>query len=512
MSRCETVAGVVPTREQSAIIDAARAGVNPLVIEAGAGTGKTTTLRMLEEVLPGSGQYTAFNAKLVEESKDRFNLARCNTTHSLAFRPVGYRYKRRLNGPRVRGDDVAKMLKLDNMILRVERLGETVRKTFHRGTLATWVLAAVRRFCQSDDKAIDAKHFPYIDGIDAAKDFKRGWDNNNAVRKHLLPFAEKAWNDLRDENGCLPFFHDCYLKVWELSQPRINADYIMLDEDQDTSPVVVSILRQQKNAHLILVGDENQAIYEWRGAINARRAFPVAEPLMLTESFRFGQSVADVANSILRRLERPTALRMTGRADRGTRVLLGPRVGENRSGEMDLSGDFDCLLCRTNAGAVGAMLRFVEQGKRPHLAGGNSDVVSFVMAAERLQQGLTTDHPDLHCFDSWVGVEDYAKSDEGEDMRLMVNLINKFRCRPIISALDNMPPENRADVVLSTSHKAKGREWDRVKLANDFRPIERMDDAELRVLYVAATRAKWLLDLRSCPPFCGPESIQVMFT
>ncbi|WP_374692753.1 ATP-binding domain-containing protein [Burkholderia sp. SCN-KJ] len=61
-------------------------------------------------------------------------------------------------------------------------------------------------------------------------------------------------------------------------------------------------------------------------------------------------------------------------------------------------------------------------------------------------------------------------------------------------------PETGADYVISTIHRSKGLEWKRVKVANDFR-FKRidgcltLDDDEMRLLYVAVTRARHLLDV-----------------
>ena len=41
--------------------------------------------------------------------------------------------------------------------------------------------------------------------------------------------------DLSDPQGSLPFSHDHYVKVWQLNKPVISADYILLDEAQDTA-------------------------------------------------------------------------------------------------------------------------------------------------------------------------------------------------------------------------------------------------------------------------------------
>ncbi|WP_256095091.1 ATP-binding domain-containing protein [Paraburkholderia nodosa] len=59
--------------------------------------------------------------------------------------------------------------------------------------------------------------------------------------------------------------------------------------------------------------------------------------------------------------------------------------------------------------------------------------------------------------------------------------------------------EAAAHYVISTVHRAKGLEWKRVKVANDFRlrgaDGSPMPDEKLRLLYVAVTRAQHVLDV-----------------
>lgn len=59
------------------------------------------------------------------------------------------------------------------------------------------------------------------------------------------------------------------------------------------------------------------------------------------------------------------------------------------------------------------------------------------------------------------------------------------------------------EVVISTAHKAKGREWDSVRLAGDFKHPDDMDTADLRLTYVAVTRAKEKLDISQIPKAKG---------
>lgn len=507
----ELVAGMRPTEEQQSILEAARqSGLKVLVINAGAGAGKTSTLKMLEQVLPGVGQYTAFNASLVNESKAKFTKCGVNTTHSLAFRAVGRQYAHRLGGSRVRSDEIARRLGIEAVTVETgstKQDGKPVTKILQAGFLAGQVMAAVRKFCQSEDRAVSEEHFKYIDGIDQPTETADGkshrtYANNDKVKEYLIPFAAKAWKDLADPQGTLPFNHDVYVKVWELGQgkdkPHIAANYILLDEHQDTAEVFVSILKQQNHALVILVGDDCQRIYEWRGAINAGEAFPGAPRKLLSQSFRFGQAIADVANTILATLQEPTDLVLRGLESIPSRVapLTNP----------------DCVLCRTNARAVATLLGAVRPldplaiPKRVHLIGGGDETVKFVKAAVELQDGRRTQHPELCCFESWQEVQEYSKTDEGDDLRLMVKLIDEFEPQPILDALERMPSEKDADLVISTAHKSKGREWGTVKLASDFPTKDKMSDPDRRLLYVAATRAKYQLDISECPPFCGGQS------
>ncbi|MDH2406059.1 UvrD-helicase domain-containing protein [Bradyrhizobium sp. SSUT18] len=77
----------------------------------------------------------------------------------------------------------------------------------------------------------------------------------------------------------MPLGHDGYLKLWALSSHAIAADFILLDEAQDTNPVVLDVLRKQP-AQMIYVGDKYQQIYEWRGAVNAMEKIETqADPL-----------------------------------------------------------------------------------------------------------------------------------------------------------------------------------------------------------------------------------------
>jgi hypothetical protein len=384
----------------------------------------------------------------------------------------------------MRGDEIARRLRIDPLTVRV---GDDNRR-LSPGYLAGLVIKATRNFTHSADRAISVDHVPYIDGIDVPVGERRGWANNREVRRWIAPALVAAWADLSDPHGSLPFTHDCYLKLFELNEPVIPVDFILFDEAQDADPVMLSIVTQQR-CQVVFVGDSQQQIYDWRGAVNALAGLAGARTF-LTISFRFGPPIAEVANAILALI--PGAeLRLTGRAPYDSAV--GPH------------DDPGAYLTRTNAGAISMALREASRGRRVHLMGGGREIAAFCRAALDLQASppRRTEHPELACFASWPEVRDYAELDpNGDELRLMVKIIDEYGAQVILDLVAGSVDEDKADIVVSTAHKAKGREWDVVRLGSDFSPPRSgglPSPSELRLLYVAATRARRHLD----PSVCG---------
>ena len=119
-------------------------------------------------------------------------------------------------------------------------------------------MSTVERFCYSADPHISGSHVPPVNGIGAAAFAELTW--------RIVPYAERAWLDLGRPDGRLPFRHDHYLKMWQLSSPVIRAGFIMFDEAQDANPVTAAIIQGQREAQKIAVGRGDCAIRSraWR--------------------------------------------------------------------------------------------------------------------------------------------------------------------------------------------------------------------------------------------------------
>ncbi|MBB5081281.1 UvrD-helicase domain-containing protein [Nonomuraea endophytica] len=462
-----------PTIEQQSVIDAYLTGKN-LVIEAGAGAGKSSTLKMCAATTRGrKGLYLAYNKSIQADAAKSFPPdVTCKTAHSLAFGAVGRLYARRLKAPRMRAFDIAKALKINEPI-RVNDL------LISPQMLARVVMVTVARFCQSGYTEITNQPVPRLTGLD-------DYDTMAVLRTVVPPLAAAAWADIRRTDGRLPFSHDAYLKIWSLSEPRLPYDYVLLDEAQDSNPPVISIVEGQRNAQKIIVGDSAQSIYGWRGSVNAMASFDGVR-LTLSQSFRFGEAVAEEANKWLDLLDAP--LRLTG--------------FDQINSRLDELPDPDAILCRTNAATLRQAVEQMEAHRRVAIVGGGSQIKSLAEAAIQLKAGAGCAHPELFAFQTWGQVQDYVEQEEsGSDLAPMVRLIDQFGPDEIISLIEGLAAEDRADVVLSTAHKSKGREWHRVRIADDFpEPKRTADDkpgkvsaADAMLAYVTVTRAQFVLD------------------
>lgn len=470
-----------PTDEQTHAVDAFRDGQH-LVLQAGAGTGKTSPLCLLATSTTRRGRYLAFNKDIARDASTRFpRSVVCKTAHATAYATLGHRYSRRLNSPRQPAWKIGQALGITTPV----HIGN--HEISHR-TLSHSVLRTVSRFCQSADRHLASHHVPTLRRLGTREEHAQ-------LAEAVMPFANKAWADLQNpEQGVVRFDHDHYLKMWALTEPKIEADFLFLDEAQDTNPVLEQVFTAQRaHAQLVMVGDSAQAIYGWRGARDVMTGFD-ATHLTLTRSFRFGPLLAEQANVWLAFTDAP--IRLTGTDTITTNV-----------GALDSP---DAVLCRTNIGAMSEVMRLLSSGHSVALTRGGPALVALAVAARDLKDGRRTSHPELVLFTSWGELQDYAEHDPaGRDLQPFVELVDAHGPEAVIAAVDALTDESQADVTVSTAHKAKGREWARVRIADDFppppdtdqhddlgRPIpEAVNETDARLAYVAVTRARRHLDL-----------------
>lgn len=458
-----------------------------LKINALAGTGKTTTLRYLaHKGSPRGGRmlYTSFGRKIVEEAKERFPVDRVkvSTNHGLAFAQAGRSYAaaNRLVG-RVSAADI---------IARYGLRDSSFAPHADARTGAFGVLETLNRFCQSADKRITMRH--------AAPSAHRRSTTPKAAGDYAMALsghARQVWEDMMDPRGTMPITHDVYLKKWALSEPVLPYSTLLVDEAQDTSEMMLEVIARQ-SAQVVIVGDTHQQIYAWRGAVNAMDATPTTHTVALCQSFRFGPAVAALANAVLAH-HLGVDSRVRGLPEIASRIA---RVAEPR-----------LVLARTNAALIGALVEAITQRPGKYgVVGGVDDLIRLVVGAEALLAARRTSVAELAEFASWKEVLEAAAEDAYRHLGILVRLVSDFGTRTLLRTLESVRGNENDEAtcrgLFSTVHKAKGREFDSVQLADDFtKPPEDDDERastwsreESNLLYVAVTRAKQAIDPTCC--------------
>ncbi|SLG39762.1 DNA/RNA helicase, superfamily I [Mycobacteroides abscessus subsp. abscessus] len=480
-----------PTAEQTHIADLFRDG-STLKVRAGAGTGKTSTLLLLADVLAEQnrlGLYVAFNKAIATEAGRKFgNHITAKTAHAMAF--AGIRNTRHADLlDKMRGNRIPFWVTREQIGIRAATItgSDNTPRRLSAGAITKHALRTVDTFCTTADTDIRPEHVPTMPGID----WPGQRHNHRALIDIVLPYAKAVWRDLTDPRGtAVAFSHGHYLKLWAMEHPVIGrpGGALFIDEAQDISPVMADVFDRQTHLQRVVVGDSAQSIYGFTGAIDYMSTTPAEHEGRLTQSWRFGQAIADAANELLTELG--DDLRLTGNPGRDSRIEPGLALA-------------DAILTRSNASALIHVMAAQRAGRPVCLMGDIKQSLAFCDGAEKLLNGERVFTGDLEAFESWAQVVEYAEEAPGaSDWKVLVALIEEHTVNDVRNALSSTVPENQAEVIVSTAHKSKGREWGTVRLDSSL--AESVEDArerefdvlrdELMLAYVAVTRAQHVLD------------------
>lgn len=445
-----------------------------VVVNAYAGTGKTSTLKFYTESRPKKRfLYVAFNKALQLEGERKFGEnTTCRTTHGLAYPDYGRHFSHKLGG--VKPIDVA-------------------RKFSVSYDLARQAIDTVQSYLASSQQQLSDFHV-------------RDAGMSSFPLMAVVDLARKVWSDMMDVNGEIKMPHDGYLKLYANSIPDLSKrfDTILFDEAQDANPVTSHIIRSQKRAQIIMVGDRFQSIYAFRGAHNAMEKVEAeAEKHYLTRSFRFGKGIALVASRLLQDF-------------RGaTRPIIG--AGQHQDTRFIVAkGDPYTKLCRTNGMIFRNAVDYVSS-RTPLLLVGGVDNYNFetILDVYRLfaDDRKSIRDPFIKKLESFADAADYAEQTEDAQLKSMIKVVEEYR-HDVPRLYERLKTEILADtelgrkkahVTMTTAHRSKGLEWKQVALENDFSDLvddkgdllpvtTTEEEQEINLLYVAITRAEQALE------------------
>src|SRR5260221_13089535 len=290
-------------KEQLAAI---RHGTGPLLIIAGAGTGKTTVITerikyLIEKKLARVEEILAltFTEKAAKEMEERIDVALpygytnmwIMTFHSFCERIL------RQNALHIGLDPRFKLTTEAETVQLIRNNLFKFKLNYFRplGNPYKFIGGMIQHFSRLQDEDVNPQE--YLKWAEKQEDEK--WFE--------LANAYKTYEELKIKDGLMDF-GDLITKTLKLLRSRPNIlkeyqkqfKYVLIDEFQDTNYAqnCLAILLTQKDKNITVVGDDDQSVYRFRGAavsniVQFRKNFPKTKVVVLTKNYRSTQVILD---------------------------------------------------------------------------------------------------------------------------------------------------------------------------------------------------------------------------
>ena len=465
------------------------------------GTGKTTRLIKYVKTFVKLGTpidkigYFAFTTKAANEAVDRMldaypklqkkDLKHFRTLHSLAFNQLGIKKAQVMQDEHY--EDIGRKLGIE---VTVYSNGE--EKT---------------GFVDSDSEYFNIINAARIKNVTIEEEYNTDMYSED-IDKHQLKILKDEVDNYKAAYGLVDFTD--MIERFNVAELCPKYDVIFVDEAQDLSPIqwkMYDILKKNSK-HVILAGDDDQAIYGWAGADVQRFQDEPAKNIILPQSYRVPQAVQHIADQILNRIpdDRRIKKQWAPRPEAGT-------VDHVTSIE-DLplhQGDW-LILSRTNDKLIKLKPTLQEMAIYFEIKGRKSYKTRLYTAVKHYTRWTNGDKLSLsECKDlfEFLELEQELKEERMYDLKEFNYSIedqwyevfksDPEECLYIREMLRNKEELSKpARVKLSTIHAAKGGEATNVliildntkKIREAVDKSEDKHDEEHRVWYVGVTRTK----------------------
>lgn len=536
---------IKPTDQQIAIFDFVRSGSGNGIIEARAGSGKTTTLIQALAVAPAGSRIAmlAFNVSIKDEIEKKIAVAGIRGVDVMTLNAFGFRAWRAIHG-NTRADVESKSweIMLDEIgssyaeksalgfdintgifkLLSKKRymLKSLMTKVMGEGlvpdgvpgasgiipdTDASW-MAIIDRYSMDDE---------FSGMIPQAIEICRGLLKMTLGLDHLkesMTFAEMFYAPL----------------AYNIELPKY--DLVFVDEAQDVDSVQLEILRRVAltGARIVAVGDNFQAIYGFRGAASHSMAKILdglkATRFDLSMSFRCPAVILQEAHKIVPDIEHAPG------------NVGGEVLRRDRFEILEIPARFDVVLCRYNA-PLAWLAKDLMRLRIPFTIAGKNygkELTKVIRGrfASSIPELLVKMEKWAFRIESRVNNSDPGTKKRAVDARDIADVVTAFSSAPGIGTVESLveaiemmfsDKDPNGKILLSSVHRAKGREWDSVLylypldvLTVDRTGLDWQLEEELNIEYVAMTRARKFLGMGKLPhpaaglPKIGAESLREM--
>ena len=468
------------TKQQQAILDCIENTDDHLIISAGAGTGKTTTIvEAAQSIGNVKAAFLAFNKSIATELNNKLpDGVEAKTFHAFGFAAIrSAGIKTKVNNYKL-NNIIKELLGDDYYFAPLKKLISLVKGSLIEGTDVKSINQLIDKyninFGSDREEVIGIRAIPAI--LTLCK-----------TQTHHIDFDDMIW---------MPLVND---------YPLPQYDVLFVDEAQDFNESQrVLISKCVNGGRCIIVGDENQAIYGFRGADSQsidmfRQRLETGtrkiSEFPLSISWRCPNAVVKEANRYVK------SLQAADNAIDGSVVVDAPFFPQKG----------DIVLCRYNAPLISAFYDLISQGKSAYILGRDmtKGLITAVqkisknnnMGVDEFKNLFSQDFKYNYSRLMSINKENQAMALEDKKDCIMIFVEKATTVGGIIEEIKKVfDGKDHGDIMLSTVHKAKGLEADNVYiLATERMPHPLGNNEENNICYVAITRAKKNLF------YCGPR-------
>lgn len=483
---------------QRNIFDFIQHGVGNLVVEACAGSGKSTTMIKCLDFISSDKRIllSAFNRDIVsvlhEKVIDSKNVD-VSTIHSLGLLML----KRNFKDKNISVDEFKYKSYITHNINELSTLdiSNLEKRIYYKyiNNICKYIDYGRFYLCQTE------KDLSFIEeryGIEDVKDEK------------IIAIQAMNWG--KNYFDTVDFTDMVWLPVVLYCKPiGLLYDWIFVDECQDLSKMQRELLLKCKkiNTRMVSFGDPNQCIYTFAGSdmdsFNELKNLPNTSFLPLSISYRCADKIVDFAKNIVPTIEHNN----------------DKRVGEiSYHTNIDNIQNNDMVLCRNNAPLIKLYNELIKDGRKCHILGKDigTNMINAIKNTKkeklnvdmsedgvfpRLYLDLINDRNDLmrkNNIDITTAVESSYISGKLDMIHALETLsIGTNSSEELINKINSIfSDETNNGIKLSTIHKAKGLESSNVFIAcPSLMPSKTAKkdwekEQEKNLMYVAYTRAK----------------------
>lgn len=473
------------SKYQENILEWVKTGTGSAVVEAVAGSGKSSTLELITNIIPPGDSVImlAFNKSIVESLKARIRKGiDIKTLNGYGHTLVGKRFNWKVK------IDKNKTFKIiDDISNEFSQRGGYIYDTYRDEIVKLVSLSKANAI--APDQEHDIKELIDVNGMSVNK--KDKCDVSKMVGRILLESIQNT--------RTIDFDDQLYLPVM-LGMQGQTYDWVLCDEAQDFSPVQHELTKKLigPDTRVIAVGDTYQSIYAFRGASHTSmldfKSMLNATVMPLSICYRCGKEIVKFAKNYM-----PTIEYWDDQVD-------GDVYDQERY-DSELFPPGSMILCRMNAPLVKTFYRLIGANVPAKIPG--RDIAAGLKKILRSFGDQHTRGDIEEKITAWQDEESQAaiKADQEKRLELITDKADVLRVileesglesiDGMISHIDQLfDPKRKGSIILSTIHKAKGSEADNVFILDDFlmpSSMAKTEEAlvqERNLQYVAYTRAK----------------------